>query len=374
VATKAAAKSRESFRATNARYEKWLRRQCEVDENALHFKHCRMRESAFAFLRATFFRWASEIEAVLPDLTSAPAIPAVGDAHVQNFGIWHDLEGRLVWGVNDFDDAAVIPYPFDLVRLAVSAKISGKTGFSRGEICADIMKGYRVGLESSEPYVLNEKHWWLRRRVHATEKSIGHFWKEIDKAKKRDELPADKVPKEARRGLRSLMPKDCEVVAFARRVAGGGSLGRPRFIVIACWRGGRIVREAKALVQSAWDWSHKVSSKPRFLHFANGRSRSPDPNLHVRNGYLLRDLSPEARKLELGNDEDIKIDHRLLRAMGRELGAIHGTDRARAKQIKAHLNEADANWLTVSAKKAEDFVRSDFAAWKRATSRLKCPK
>jgi hypothetical protein len=94
----------------------------------------------------------------------------------------------------------------------------------------------------------------------------------------------------------------------------------------------------------------------------------------VRNGYLLRDLSPEARKLELGNDEDIKVDHRLLRAMGRELGAIHGTDRARAKQIKTHLNEADANWLTVSAKKAEDFVRSDFAAWKRATSRLKCPK
>jgi len=35
---------------------------------------------------------------------------------------------------------------------------------------------------------------------------------------------------------------------------------------------------------------------------------------------------------------------------------------------------SNANWLTVSAKKAEDFVRSDFAAWKRATSRLKCPK
>ncbi len=79
-----------------------------------------MRKDAFRFLRATYFRWASEIEALLPDLAHAPAVLAVSDAHVQNFGIWHDLEGRLVWGINDFDDAAVIPYTVDLVRLATS--------------------------------------------------------------------------------------------------------------------------------------------------------------------------------------------------------------------------------------------------------------
>jgi uncharacterized protein (DUF2252 family) len=45
----------------------------------------------------------------------------VGDLHVENFGTWRDVEGRLVWGINDFDDANVIPYTGDLVRFAASA-------------------------------------------------------------------------------------------------------------------------------------------------------------------------------------------------------------------------------------------------------------
>jgi len=30
---------------------------------------------------------------------------AVGDLHVENFGTWRDAEGRLIWGVNDFDES-----------------------------------------------------------------------------------------------------------------------------------------------------------------------------------------------------------------------------------------------------------------------------
>jgi hypothetical protein len=46
---------------------------------------------------------------------------AVGDLHLENFGIWRDAEGRLVWGVNDFDEAHPMAFTNDLVRLAVSA-------------------------------------------------------------------------------------------------------------------------------------------------------------------------------------------------------------------------------------------------------------
>jgi len=34
---------------------------------------------------------------------------AVGDLHVENFGTWRDAEGRLIWGVNDFDEAWRLP-------------------------------------------------------------------------------------------------------------------------------------------------------------------------------------------------------------------------------------------------------------------------
>ena len=34
------------------------------------------------------------------------------------YGTWRDTEGRLVWGINDFDEAYPSPYTNDLVRLA----------------------------------------------------------------------------------------------------------------------------------------------------------------------------------------------------------------------------------------------------------------
>ena len=78
-----------------------------------------MKTHPFVFLRATFFRWAGQIEALCPDLADAPAVLSLGDAHIENFGTWYDDEGRLVWGVYDFDEVAEIAYPFDLVRLAI---------------------------------------------------------------------------------------------------------------------------------------------------------------------------------------------------------------------------------------------------------------
>ena len=83
-----------------------------------------MGRDPFVFLRATYFRWARRIETLCPTLCRAPAVLSVGDVHLENFGTWRDAEARLVWGINDFDEAAVMPYPFDLVRLVVSAHLA----------------------------------------------------------------------------------------------------------------------------------------------------------------------------------------------------------------------------------------------------------
>jgi uncharacterized protein (DUF2252 family) len=54
-------------------------------------------------------------------LADAPQVLAVGDLYTENFGTWRDAEGRLVWGVNDLDEAHPLPYTNDLVRLATRA-------------------------------------------------------------------------------------------------------------------------------------------------------------------------------------------------------------------------------------------------------------
>jgi uncharacterized protein (DUF2252 family) len=82
----------------------------------------------------------------------------IGDAHVENFGTWRDDEGRLVWGANDFDEASEIPYPFDLVRLAASARLARDLFMSGQETCAAILSGYTEGLANPRPAVLDEHH------------------------------------------------------------------------------------------------------------------------------------------------------------------------------------------------------------------------
>src|SRR6266704_6883644 len=132
------------IRGANQAYEKWLSAQLggDVDESDLARKQKKMADSPFGFLRATYWRWAETILEVCPDLAEAPAVLAVGDVHLENFGTWRDVEGRIVWGVNDFDEAAEMPYVLDLVRLATSAALArSEHDASVREVCQKILDG-----------------------------------------------------------------------------------------------------------------------------------------------------------------------------------------------------------------------------------------
>jgi uncharacterized protein (DUF2252 family) len=43
-----------------------------------------------------------------------------GDQHLSNFGAWKNRHGDLVFGVNDFDEAAIFDFHIDVLRIAVS--------------------------------------------------------------------------------------------------------------------------------------------------------------------------------------------------------------------------------------------------------------
>ena len=141
-----------SFITVNTEFETWLKGQCRIVKAGLLAKHSRMARSPFDFLRATYFQWARTIEAICPELARSCAVKTVGDMHVENFGTWRDAEGRLVWGVNDFDEAAVIPFAFDLVRLATSATLSGDLRIGHRDAAEAILEhketlgGYQHGI------------------------------------------------------------------------------------------------------------------------------------------------------------------------------------------------------------------------------------
>src|ERR1700730_15476937 len=149
------------------KYEQWLGRHIRVFGPDLALNHRRIAESPFVFLRGTFYRWMQLWPEVCAELRDSPRVLAVGDLHVENFGTWRDSEGRLVWGVNDVDEASRLPYTLDLTRLATSAVLAIREHKLRLTIqaaCQAIVEGYLVALDrGGGPMVLAEHHQWLRR-------------------------------------------------------------------------------------------------------------------------------------------------------------------------------------------------------------------
>jgi hypothetical protein len=347
---------------STAQYEDWLRTQLAGDavKTDLERKHEKMRESPFAFLRATYWRWAETVLEICPDLADAPHVLAVGDIHLENFGTWRDADGRLVWGVNDFDEAADMPYVLDLVRLATSALVAGTShGAGPEAICSAILKGYREGLKAPQPTVLERDRQWLRELVVVSEKKRAKFWKKIE------QLETARAPPRYRKALAAAMPEPRPAVGrTARRIAGAGSLGRPRWVGIADWRGGPVVREAKALVLSAWVREHgKGKGKIRCAEIANGRHRAIDPWHHITDNISVRRLSPNNRKIEADDDLAQLLSPNMLLAMGADLAGVHLGSANNGAAIARDLSRRKRGWLKIDAARMAKAVAADHAAW-----------
>lgn len=339
-----------------AAYEKWLRKQCDVVEADLDLKHRRMRKSAFDFLRATYFRWARTIEALCPSLTAAPQILCIGDIHIENYGTWRDADARLVWGINDFDEAAVMPYAYDLIRLTTSAILAPDLDVPLADVAAAVVRGYTRGLSSPRATLLDEESGWLRPYVNPTAKSNSEFWQEV--VGYPDAKPSGKV----KMALRDALPEGAKVQRFASRSKGGGSLGRPRFLVIASWNSGRVVREAKALVPSAWTWAHERSDHNHFLNAAFGAYRSPDPHLRCEADFVLRRIAPDSRKINVDDVQVNGLTEDLFEAMALDLAAVHAASK-KSNRIAEDLDRRPKRWLQEGVEVAKDATERDFAAY-----------
>lgn len=350
--------------ASTRAYELWLAEQLgdAFVRADLTVKHNKMRDGAFSFLRATYWRWAETAPLICPRLMKAPRVLAVGDIHLENFGTWRDADGRLVWGVNDFDETATMPFAFDLVRLATSALLTRKRRYSEAEtICAAILAGYHAGLRNPGAIVLDRDAAWLRRIVEVGNKARAAFWRGLP------QKAAPNAPPRFISALNRAMPeRDCAFRVF-RRVAGAGSLGRLRLLALAEWRGAAVLREAKALAPSAWLLTQGGREKRTAArHAATGAFRAPDPWMAWDDDIVVRRLSPNNRKIEAATDGMILLRPDMLAAMGHDLASIHLGAGKQASDIDAYLATEPDGWLANAAASMSEAVRADYKAFLRS--------
>jgi uncharacterized protein (DUF2252 family) len=126
------------------------------DPAAFRRKFRKMAASPFAFYRGSASLFYADLtepfadDSFLNERTSRVWIH--GDLHAQNFGTYMNGHGQLVFNVNDFDEAYVGPFTWDLKRFAASVALLGYAKALSdaviGELVTRFARGYLTELRA----------------------------------------------------------------------------------------------------------------------------------------------------------------------------------------------------------------------------------
>ena len=224
-----------------------------------------------------------ELLAEHPELAEGPLGEGwlVGDAHLENFGAFRSADAHgaeaVVFDVNDFDEAIVGPFRWDVVRLLTSVILGGRELGSNGKqsvaLCSAILEGYapalglpHAAMDTPLPPAVRRLLDKVERRTHKdlldhrTERTASG--RRFLRGERYRDLPPDLVAKAHaafERYVEGLDPEHrqarehfvVEDVAF--RIAGTGSLGVLRIAVLT---------RGKGELDSRWIFDMKAEGTP----------------------------------------------------------------------------------------------------------------
>ncbi len=217
-----------------------------------------MRESAFAFYRGTaplFYRtWAK----VCP--RGAPLAWISGDAHLENLGSYKGANRVPYFDINDFDECCLAPVNWEIGRALTALHVLGKPVLARLfiENYALTLAGGKPG--HIEPEVAEGPIAKLLSRVADRDrKDFLEKWTsgERIRIRKGHSFAISRATRaEARRRFdawarRQPDPGFYRVLDICGRIAGNGSLGLQRFIVLVSGKHQPYLLDMKAAAQSA---------------------------------------------------------------------------------------------------------------------------
>jgi uncharacterized protein (DUF2252 family) len=115
-----------------------------ADPAAFRHKFRKMAAEPFTFYRGSACLFYADM-AELPDEWTDERTSRIwiqGDLHAQNFGTYMDSEGTLVFDVNDFDEAYLGSFTWDLRRFAASMALLGWRKALPDTVISDLVRVY----------------------------------------------------------------------------------------------------------------------------------------------------------------------------------------------------------------------------------------
>jgi uncharacterized protein (DUF2252 family) len=227
------------------------------DFERLTMKLGRLRQDPFAFFRGTNPLSLDYLPRAHP-LFRAPSILVCGDLHLENFGAFNGDNRLCYFDINDFDDACRAPFTIDIVRFITGIYLAAPgLGLDRREakrLVQQFVLAYRESVADGKPRWLERTlaegvfRALLRRAILRTRRELldrytilkgGGRRLRID-GKRALELPTGEHKRLAKvlMSLRASLPSPKPEPRFfrlldaARRVAGNGSLGLERYILL----------------------------------------------------------------------------------------------------------------------------------------------
>jgi len=174
----------------------------EISPGAFRTKFRKMAADPFAFYRGTaclFYRDLADKEDPWVDDRTA-RVWVHGDLHAENFGTYMNSAGRFVFDVNDFDEAYLGHYTWDLLRLVASLALLGRRKAFPEEVVRDLAGGYlRSYIDQVHHYVESVNDDDFALRLDNTDGPINAVLEEAQLASRTGLLAATTVVEGVRR-------------------------------------------------------------------------------------------------------------------------------------------------------------------------------
>lgn len=324
------------------------------EHERLALKYRKMRSGTFAFLRGTCHLFYER----LPKSSvfkSAPLVWTCGDLHLENFGSYKGDNRLVYFDINDFDESALAPASWDLIRMLTSIEIgtkeSGIRSAERRILCSQFLTSYASALCLGKAYWLERDSAQgpvrtlldaLRERnrtdfLNTRTETVGR--KRIIMMDEKKALPANAVQRKRVIDLMNSFAKTqadpgfFHVLDVARRIAGTGSLGQERYAILVKGRGypdGNHLLDLKLAVPSSLS-VHLPTKQPKWVCEAarvvatQQRIQAvPMAFLHAvkadASSYVLRSLQPSEDRIAIATRKLKQIElSQLMDSMGKLL-------------------------------------------------------